>query len=245
MNWLSMNDLLEPPYNSTIVTIFKYVQSGRLVPYEEAISIFSVPDYPGKDRMVPRVVISEHRHIVDQLSSARYQAESLRERLSRSDEDILRKDAEWVEAMLRINGVATPDPGPMSERRDEWHSSLAEHEAKVQDLEEFLHPSKMGPLWTLDDFRERSGQAWFIMEACDAVFMGASAVKKRVPKDQVWRDVFAIRDKMLVKGVTLDAIADSHEVGQVFERHKVKCPQLSTIRKRIQGVGRPGAPKKS
>lgn len=80
-----------------------------------------------------------------------------------------------------------------------------------------------------------------------------SAIKRRKGKfpektdrNEVWDEVREKSEQMYSRGgITLDAIADSHEVGEIFKKRGVQCPEFTTIRKKIQGKGKPGAPRKS
>lgn len=87
-------------------------------------------------------------------------------------------------------------------------------------------------------------RGWFFFEIEPVQSQEEVPAQPRTIKENVWFEVQKQAEIMYEKGQTLNAISDSHEIASIFDKHELKLPEQSTIRKRIQGIGRPGAPRK-
>jgi hypothetical protein len=68
--------------------------------------------------------------------------------------------------------------------------------------------------------------------------------KPRNAKAAAWGEVITYARTEYERGNTLDTIANSHKVDGIFKKYGLPTPEFVTIRKRIQGPGKPGRPPK-
>jgi hypothetical protein len=141
MTWIRGRNILDPPYNKTPVDIFIAVRTRQLVAYRDYHSFYPDPNEPrGMQRYFYFISyhqgdkLCEPRGTRDRLGGLRYQRDWMEDWLSKTDEEILKDDAESLE-WHRRTGASLPVFESIIERRRQYQEKLSKMAPEIERLE--------------------------------------------------------------------------------------------------------------